>query len=83
MRSLLFPAEKIAPEYALTNLVTSHGRVLEGRVEFEDDRVVHFHPTTSFGSAMVIEKSNIEARAVSKNSMMPISLSMNGFNIGT
>ncbi len=71
LQSIVEPSATIAPEYALTMLTTIDGRVVSGRVEFEDDQVVRLRSPESFDTPITIPTAEIDERAQSKVSMMP------------
>ena len=71
LQSIVEPSATIAPEYALTMLTTADGRIVSGRVEFEDATVIRLRSPESFDTPLVIQKSDIDERAISGVSMMP------------
>lgn len=71
IESIIQPSAKIAPEYAMTKLMTIDGRMLIGRIESEDKKLLRLRSPESFDTPITIKTSDIEQRGVSKTSMMP------------
>ena len=71
IESIIQPSAKIAPEYAMTKLMTIDGRMLIGRIESEDKKLLRLRSPESFDTPITIQISDIEQRGVSKTSMMP------------
>ena len=71
LESILIPSKKVAPEYATTVIQTVAGNVVEGRIERETDSVIVLRAGASFAPPTAVLKTDIEHRALSKNSIMP------------
>jgi putative heme-binding domain-containing protein len=74
LESIVSPSKVIAPEFATVQIATADGKVVVGRIEREDDKVVVVRTTNSFEAPIEILKEEIEARAPSPMSSMPASL---------
>ena len=71
VQSIVEPSATIAPEYTLTMLTTTDGRVVTGRIEFENEDLIRLRSPQSFDVPITIPTAEIDARALSKVSMMP------------
>ncbi len=74
LESIVAPSNVIAPEFALTQVVTVDGRVLVGRIEREDDKSVILRSANSFDDPIQVAVEDIEVRGPSKLSSMPTGL---------
>ena len=66
---MILPSKSIAEGYALTEIKTTSGEVVTGRIEREDESVVSIRPLGE--EAVAIRKTEINQRSVSKISNMP------------
>ena len=71
LESMITPSAKIAEKYAATLLVTTSGKIVEGRIQSETDDVIVLRGQESFAEVKIIHKADIEERLLSKVSMMP------------
>jgi putative heme-binding domain-containing protein len=71
LESILLPSKVIADGYATTEIETSAGEVVAGRVEREDDRVIVLRALSATDAPVTIRKADIRGRALSKVSNMP------------
>ena len=71
IESIVEPSANIAPEYALTMITTTDGRVLSGRIEHEDTELIRLRSPESFDTPITIETTEVDQRTLSKVSMMP------------
>jgi uncharacterized repeat protein (TIGR03806 family) len=71
LESIVSPSAKIAEKYAATIIVTTDGRVVQGRIQSETDDAIILRGQESFAEAKKILKTNIEDRILSNVSMMP------------
>jgi putative heme-binding domain-containing protein len=69
--SVLSPSEKVAAEFASSVIVTTDGRVLEGRIEREEEQAIFLRTSESFAEPVSLAKHQIESRSVSDRSLMP------------
>lgn len=71
LESIVTPSAEIAEKYAATVIATTAGRVLQGRVQSEDEEFLVLTGENSFAEPQRIPRSEIEDRALSGVSMMP------------
>jgi uncharacterized repeat protein (TIGR03806 family) len=71
LESILLPSKVIAEGYATTEIETTSGEAISGRIEREDDRIVVLRPLSAFEDVMTVRKKDIRRRALSKISNMP------------
>ncbi len=71
LQAIILPSAKIADKYAETIIVTTEGRVVQGRVQSETDEAIILRGHESFAESQMILKSDIEERVLSKVSTMP------------
>ena len=71
LTSIVAPSERISPEYAATLIVTTDGRVFEGRIEAETESTIRLRSSESLAPATTLLKSEVEERSASSRSMMP------------
>ena len=71
LESIISPSAKIAEKYAATIIVTTEGRIVQGRIQSETDDAVVLRGHESFAEPQTILKSDIEERVLSKLSTMP------------
>ena len=74
IQSIVEPSREISEGFSATLVVTKKGRVVEGRVEREDDSGLELRTSDFFSGPVRIKTSNILERRPSKNSTMPIGL---------
>jgi putative heme-binding domain-containing protein len=70
LESLITPSQRIAPEYANTIVETSSGRLVEGRLEREDEQAIVLRPDPS-SPPITIPQQDVEDRYPSPTSNMP------------
>jgi uncharacterized repeat protein (TIGR03806 family) len=70
LESIVLPSKVITEGYAATEIETKSGDTISGRVEREDDRVVVIRPPLAT-ETIIVEKSQIRERTLSKTSNMP------------
>lgn len=71
IESIAEPSAIIAPEYATSLVMTTDGRTLSGRVEYEGAATIRLRSAESFDVPITIRRSEIEQQVPSKLSMMP------------
>jgi uncharacterized repeat protein (TIGR03806 family) len=71
LESIIDPSRKVAPDYATTVIVTTSGRVVEGRIESEDETVVRVRTADLFAHPVEVRKAEIALRTPSESSAMP------------
>lgn len=69
LESIILPSKSIAEGYALTEIKTTSGEVVTGRIEREDESAVSIRPLGE--EAVAIRKTEINQRTASKISNMP------------
>ncbi len=73
VESVLLPSKVIAEPYVTVQIETHDGRLVAGRVEREDDRVVVLRPASS-GEVIAVSKADIAERRRSGESNMPVGI---------
>jgi putative membrane-bound dehydrogenase-like protein len=68
LENLIDPSAVIGSDYRLTNILTSNGRLISGIIVAETERAVTVQTATE---RLVLAKSDIDDRRVSRISMMP------------
>ncbi len=71
LESLVEPSKKVAPEYATAVIATTDGLIVEGRIELETETTVTLREGGALAEPRIIQKSDIEERALSPKSSMP------------
>jgi len=71
LESIVLPSKVIAEGFATTEIETTSGQVVIGRVVREDDQVVVVLPQTATAEAASLRKSDIRRRELSRISNMP------------
>jgi putative heme-binding domain-containing protein len=71
LEAIILPSKNIAEGYALTEIKTTSGEVVTGRVEREDEGEVSIRPMAANEEVVAIHKTEIKQRTVSKISNMP------------
>jgi uncharacterized repeat protein (TIGR03806 family) len=71
LESIILPSKSIAEGYALTEIKTTSGEVVTGRIEREDESVVSIRPLAANEGVVAIRKTEINQRTVSRISNMP------------
>lgn len=71
LESMVVPSKKVAPDYATTVIQTTSGRIIEGRIERENDSLIVLRTPESFAEPTTIRKADVEERALSTKSSMP------------
>ena len=71
LQAIITPSAKIADKYAATIIVTTKGRIVQGRVQSETDDAIVLRGDESFAESQTIPKASIEERVLSKISTMP------------
>lgn len=74
LESIVSPSKVIAPEFATIQIATADGQTFVGRIEREDEKIVVVRTSNSFQGPIEIFKDDIEERAPSDLSTMPIGL---------
>jgi putative heme-binding domain-containing protein len=74
LESIILPSKSIAEGYALTEIKTTSGEVVTGRIEREEESVVSIRPLAANEEVVTIHKTEINQRTVSKISNMPPSM---------
>ncbi|MBL05707.1 MAG: heme-binding domain-containing protein [Planctomycetes bacterium] len=74
IQSIIEPSREISEGFSATLVVTQKGRVVEGRVEREDDSGVEIRTSDFLSGPVRIEAADILERRPSKNSTMPTGL---------
>jgi putative heme-binding domain-containing protein len=71
LESILLPSKVITEGYATTEIETSAGEMVAGRVESEDERVIVLRALSASDAPVTVRKADIRRRAFSKVSNMP------------
>jgi putative heme-binding domain-containing protein len=71
LRELLDPSHKVAPEYAVTNILTTDGRVISGIVKAQDPESITVISNPENPLPVVISRDDIEEMVKSSTSLMP------------
>ena len=71
LESILLPSKVIAEGYATTEIELKSGDVIAGRIERQDDQVVVLRPVSAVEAPVIVQKTEIRSRALSKLSNMP------------
>lgn len=71
LRSIIHPSEQVAPQYAMTVLLTDSGEVIQGRIEQENDNWITIRGQSTSDEPRKIAKESIEERRLSTTSTMP------------
>ena len=74
LESIIHPSKQIDAKYALTTYVLSNGKVLTGRVDQVNDRLITLETDPIKQTKMSIQRDEIEATAPAKSSPMPTGL---------
>lgn len=74
LESILDPSKVISEQYANTMIMTTAGKILDGRILEENAQRVVLQPNPLQPEKIEIKKSDIDKRAVSKVSPMPAKL---------
>jgi putative heme-binding domain-containing protein len=74
LESIVLPSKVIADGYAATEIETRAGEAYSGRVASEDAVTVTLQPATATAEPIVIRKTEIKSRSLSKTSNMPTGL---------
>jgi putative heme-binding domain-containing protein len=74
LESILEPSKVISEQFQATLILTTDGKVLDGRIIEEDAKKVVIQPNQLLPEKIEIKKSNIEKRQPSKVSPMPAKL---------
>jgi putative heme-binding domain-containing protein len=74
LESIIEPSKVISEQYANTMILTTSGKILDGRVVEENDQRIILQPNPLQPERIEIKKSAIEKRAFSKVSPMPAKL---------
>ena len=69
--SIVSPSRQIAPNYATTIVITTNGKVFQGRIHSETHELLVLRGLESFAPLIRIPKSGIDERLQSQASMMP------------
>ena len=71
LRELLDPSHKVAPEYAVTNILTTDGRVISGIVKAQGPESITVISNPENPRPEVISRDDIEEMVKSSTSLMP------------
>jgi uncharacterized repeat protein (TIGR03806 family) len=71
LESIVLPSKVIAEGYAVTEIETTSGEIVTGRIVREDDQTIVVLPQTAIADATSVRKSEIRRRELSKVSNMP------------
>jgi putative heme-binding domain-containing protein len=71
LESIVLPSKVIAEGYAATEIETTSGEIVTGRIVREDDQTVVVLPQTAIADATSVRKNEIRRRELSKVSNMP------------
>ena len=71
LESIVLPSKVIAEGFAATEIETTSGEVVTGRIVREDDQAVVMLPQTATAEAFTLRKSDLRRRELSKVSNMP------------
>ncbi|MBP90416.1 MAG: heme-binding domain-containing protein [Planctomycetaceae bacterium] len=71
LESIIHPSKQIAPEFATTVILTTDGRVVQGRLEDETKSTVKLRPADPFAAPVVMARADIESQKASPQSIMP------------
>src|SRR5262249_8584736 len=71
LESILLPSKVIVEGYATTEIETSAGELVAGRVEREDEQVIVLRALSAGDPPVTLRKGDIRRRALSKVSNMP------------
>jgi uncharacterized repeat protein (TIGR03806 family) len=74
IEAIIDPSKEISPDFAATLIVTKQGRVLEGRIEREDDSGLEIRTSDFFAGPVRVSAGDILERRISKDSNMPTGL---------
>ena len=74
LESIVDPSKVISEQVANTTILTTSGKILDGRVLEENDQRIVLRPNPLLPEKIEIKKSDIEKRAISKVSPMPANL---------
>lgn len=74
LESIIEPSKQIAPEFAATIVVTSGGKVFEGRISQENDQTLVLQAADPLAAPVTIRKDEIEVRKFTTTSTMPAEL---------
>lgn len=72
LESIIMPSARIEPQYASTILQTTDGKIVQGRIQSENEQEIVLRGHESFAEPMTIRQEDIEERALSQVSMMPL-----------
>jgi len=70
------PSKVIAEGYATTEIELKSGDVIAGWIEREDDQVVVLRPVSAVEAPVIVHKTEIRSRALSKLSNMPAGIAI-------
>ena len=71
LESIIHPSKSIAEGYALTEIKTTSGETVTGRIEREDESLISIRPLVANEEVVAIRKTEINQRTVSNVSNMP------------
>ena len=74
LESIVDPSKVISEQFANTAILTTSGKILDGRVLEENDQRIVLQPNPLLPEKIEIKKADIEKRALSKLSPMPAKL---------
>jgi putative heme-binding domain-containing protein len=74
LESILDPSKVISEQFANTMILTTAGKILDGRVLEENDQRIVLQPNPLLPEKIEIKKADVDKRAISKVSPMPAKL---------
>jgi putative heme-binding domain-containing protein len=74
LESIVLPSKVVSDQYAPTEVETTNGEMLVGKIEKEDEKFLSLMTNPFGGEAIVIPKKEIAKRGLSKTSLMPTGL---------